>query len=144
MKYIGFRLEEDLLDRMKLLAKENNMTMSDIVRSAIRSYLQYDLEDQWQVIAWQLFDIDAHKVRYALDNSKSAAEFFSFVKRWVKGMTLKIHPSPTYTIVSINTEAGEFTVQAPHTIPKVAAVADIIKQIDQKMIEAYDLDELEK
>lgn len=141
MKYMGFRMDSSLFERIELIAKENNMTKSDVVRAALRSYLQYDIDDQWQVTAWQLFDIDAHKVRYALDNSKSASEFFSLVKRWVKGMTLRIQPSTTNTIVNIETEVGEFTAQAPHNLPKVTIIAEIIKQIDQKLIELYDLEE---
>lgn len=143
-KFLGVRIPEALYNALGETAQAGFVTKTDIVKTALERYLNYEIDEDWQIAAWNLFDIDAHKLKYALSYSSSAAEFFSLVSKWAKGMKLRVKEARVETVIEVATANRTFIVKEGNEKPKIAIISSITKQIDSALIELFDEDEEEK
>lgn len=48
MKVVSFKIEEDLLELLEEYSKKRNITKSEIIRRALRSYISRDMEKPFE------------------------------------------------------------------------------------------------
>jgi hypothetical protein len=150
MPYIGFRASDALSNAIDTLAKFNRRNKSDIIREAMEQYIFENTiieEDQdWKPVAWNFFDIDFHKINYALSRSNSPEEFFSMISKWTKyQMRVRVDKENLTVLIS----KGDIDIVAvePRKQFKERVITNMVfnleKQYINKLENAFTVEEIE-
>ena len=136
---IGVRFSLEFAERLKKMAKErsiggNKVTVSDLVRDIVINNLDFSYNfSQWEIEAWNLFNVNAHNIKFALHNSTTAEQFFSILTRWSKDTKIRVIPSPDMTMIEFTHKDRNYVLTQPRHIAKLQAIAEIVDELARQI-----------
>jgi len=139
MPTIGIRIPNDFNRCLREQAKAQGISLSDHIRIILGAHLSASHEDvepvevDWRILTWNLFGINEHQLRHALNTSISAFQFFSMLSKWTQVFEIRITPT---TLAFIR--GGRSITIKPESGGKVAAIIKVIEELNAKMLEEYD------
>ena len=138
MPYIGIRTSEELHRAIKKMAESQNRSMSDIIRQILETHvIDFFTTEQveWKILLWSIFNVDTHKINFALSNSSTAAEFFALFSKWLKNHKLSVHYIEDTLHVSLHKGEKIITSYANVRQPKETIISSIVVDIESKIME---------
>jgi len=133
-KIVGFRVSEELFKRLHEMALEKNTSISDVLRDIILDNLDMSYRySQWEVYAWNLFNVNADQLNYAKRVSKSPEQFFSIISKWSKDTKIRIIPHPQLVLIEFVYKDKIYLVQESCVLPKIQAIQSIVDQLVAKV-----------
>lgn len=136
---VGVRFSLEFVERLKQTAKErslngNKVTVSDLIRDIVVNNIDFTYNfSQWEIEAWNLFNVNAHNIKFALNNSTTADQFFSILTRWSKDTKIRIIPNPDMTMIEFTHKDRNYVLTQPRHIAKIQAIAEIIDELARQI-----------
>jgi hypothetical protein len=135
MPTIAFRVSQTLFDKVQETAKKRGIKTSDLLRETIEENMRSSATEDWEVVAWNIFEISADQFKYAFRNARSCEEFFSSIGKWAKRLNLKIYRFQGQIGLSINYQGKPIHIYRPQELPKIENIAGFINELDKRIQE---------
>lgn len=133
-KIVGFRVSEELFKRLHEMSLEKNTSVSDVLRDIILDNLDMSYQySQWEVYAWNLFNVNADQLNYAKRVSKAPQQFFSIISKWSKDTKIRVIPHPNLILVEFVYKEKVYLIQESCVLPKIQAIQSIVDQLVSKI-----------
>ncbi|HPJ76322.1 MAG TPA: hypothetical protein PLS36_05745 [Clostridia bacterium] len=138
MGFIGFRTSDKLQQLIEKAAKTRGLSVSTLCRDIIRDNLDTTMGySNWKAIAWNLFNITADQLNYALNKATCPDDFFSIVSKWSKVTKIQIIPGKENVTLKFEHQGEAYIIREPRNMPKLVTIANIIELLDTKIYETY-------
>jgi len=135
-RIVGFRVSEELHSKLHDLAIEKGTTISDIVRDIVLNNLDLTYQySQWEVHAWNYFNVNADQLAYAKKAAQVPEQFFSIISKWSKDVKIKVIPHPTSTLVEFVFKDKVYLISEERFLPKLQVIQSIVDQLVRKIEE---------
>lgn len=129
-KIVGFRVSDELYARLHEMALEKTTSISDVMRDIIIENLDMSYRySQWEVHAWNLFNVNADQVAYAKRASKIPEQFFSIMSKWSKDTKIKVIAHTELVIVEFQYKGKMHLIQESKILPKIQIIQSIVDQL---------------
>lgn len=133
-KIVGFRVSDELYDRLHEMSIEKNTSISDVLREIIMENLDMSYRySQWEIHAWNLFNINADQLNYAKKVAKAPEQFFSVVSKWSKDTKIRVIAHPQLTMVEFQYKGKTYLIQEARILPKIQVIQSIVDQLEDKI-----------
>lgn len=133
-RIVGFRVTDALHARLHEMATEKNTSISDVMRDIIMENLDMSYHySQWEIHAWNLFNVNADQVRYAKTASKIPEQFFSILSKWSKDTKIKIIAHPQLVMIEFQRKDKSYVLQESKILPKIQVIQSIVDQLVEKL-----------
>lgn len=121
---------------VKAANKQTNGNISQLIIKILSQNLEIkpvNTGHDWEVIAWNLFNITAPQLNYALSSSREAHDFFSSMSKYARNFSLLISINPETLLLTITSTTMSFTVQGRRSLTKIELIADLVTKIDHEL-----------
>ncbi len=137
-RIIGFRVSEELYDRLHEMAIDKNTSISDVLRDLVINNIDMSYQfSQWEIIAWNLFNINADQLNYAKRAATVADQFFSIVSKWSKDTIIRVIPHPDLVMVEFKHKGKSYLIQESRILPKIQIIQGIVDTLGKQIEESF-------